>query len=286
MVMIAAVSTTVWAQEGGAAPAAPASSSGPGTMSVFKMFFNPVPANPGVLDWIGVFQVWLLVILSVVAVGLIIQAFLRNAKTRIMPPELIEQLQQMIAARQFREALELVRSEPSFFAKLMVSAFDQAPNGVAAMERAMEETGDVETTKLLRPLEFMSIMGNVAPMLGLFGTVYGMIVAFQGLVEAGGKPNPAELAGGISTALVTTFWGLVIAMPCVTCYVLIRNGVDAATSESIMIADELLKQVVSPKKAAAPGATAAAPAAPGSAAPKPRAAAPAPKPDSGNPPQT
>jgi biopolymer transport protein ExbB len=69
-------------------------------------------------------------------------------------------------------------------------------------------------------------------MIGLFGTVYGMIVAFQTIAASGGAADPAMLAGGIGTALVTTFWGLVIAIPALAAYATLRNGVDAASREA------------------------------------------------------
>jgi biopolymer transport protein ExbB len=89
-------------------------------------------------------------------------------------------------------------------------------------------------------VEYLNVVGNISPMIGLFGTVYGMIVAFQRLVAAGGNPDPAELAGGISTALVTTFWGLVVAIPALAAYALIRNRIDAMTSEALVVAEELI----------------------------------------------
>ncbi|MCC6580463.1 MAG: MotA/TolQ/ExbB proton channel family protein [Phycisphaeraceae bacterium] len=225
-----------------------------GTMNVFRMFFNPIPKSPSVLDWIGVFQVWMLVLLSVIAVGMILSAAMKNSKGRILPGDIVGQLQEMIANKQFREARDLVQADHSFFGRLMDAAFTEAPNGLPAMERALDETNDLEVTRMLRPLEYLNVMGNVAPMLGLFGTVYGMIVAFQGLVEMGGKPDPGALAGGISTALVTTFWGLIIAMPCVTAYALIRNRIDAAASESLLVAEDILKQIGQPGRKAAPAA--------------------------------
>jgi len=76
--------------------------------------------------------------------------------------------------------------------------------------------------------------------MGLFGTVYGMILAFQQLVASGGSPDPAKLAAGISTALVTTFWGLIVAIPALAAYALIRNKIDALTSEGLVIAEELI----------------------------------------------
>jgi biopolymer transport protein ExbB len=70
-------------------------------------------------------------------------------------------------------------------------------------------------------------------MIGLFGTVYGMIVAFQAVAASGGQADPALLAGGIGTALVTTFWGLIVAVPALLAYALLRNRVDAVLADAL-----------------------------------------------------
>ena len=93
-----------------------------------------------------------------------------------------------------------------------------------------------------RSIEPLNVLGQVAPMIGLFGTVYGMIVAFQSIVASGGSADPVALAGGIGTALVTTFWGLLVAIPALAAYAFIRNRVDAISSEAESTAIELLQR--------------------------------------------
>jgi biopolymer transport protein ExbB len=123
-------------------------------------------------------------------------------------------------------------------------------------------------------MEFLNVLGAVGPMIGLFGTVYGMIAAFYTIVDKGGQPNPADLAAGIATALVTTFWGLIVGIPAVAAVTLIRARIDANTVEGIMQAENLIGQFAPGKKlTAASGAAAPAPAAGSAAAtPKPRPA--------------
>jgi biopolymer transport protein ExbB len=77
-------------------------------------------------------------------------------------------------------------------------------------------------------------------MIGLFGTVYGMILAFGAIVAAGGSADPVALAGGIGTALTTTFWGLVVAIPALSGYAIIRNKIDELTVEATIAAEEIL----------------------------------------------
>jgi biopolymer transport protein ExbB len=108
------------------------------------------------------------------------------------------------------------------------------------MTHAAEQTADDLLAARLRGLERLNVLGQVAPMIGLFGTVYGMIVAFQTIASTGGAADPAMLAGGIGTALVTTFWGLLIAIPATSAYALLRNRAIAISDQALAQVDDLL----------------------------------------------
>lgn len=246
-----------------AAPAAAPTTSG---SNVFTMFFAPIPPAPRAVDWIGIIQIWIILLLSVVVLALIVQYYLRYRRVAIMPEETRSQLETLLNEKRYKEAIEFANGDKSYLGKVVASALNQASNGYSSMQRAIEETGDAETTKMLRPLEILNILGNVGPMLGLFGTVYGIIIAFNDLLLAGGKVDPGKLAGGISTALVTTFWGLIVAMPAVSAYALIRNMLDELTVEGLAMAEDLIKPFKPGAKKTAP---AGAPAAKGPATPKP-----------------
>lgn len=227
---------TVMAQD------APATTSAPSGTNVFRMFFAPFPpSGVRLVDWIGILMIWVILLLSVVVVALIIQFYLRYRRVTLLPDETREQLENMLNEKRYKEAIEFAGNDPSYLGKVVNAALTQAGNGYSAMERAIEETGDTETTKMLRPLEMLNVLGNVGPMLGLFGTVYGIIIAFNDLMLDGGKVDPGKLAGGISTALVTTFWGLVVAMPAVSAYAVIRNMLDEVTVEGLTVAEDIIK---------------------------------------------
>jgi biopolymer transport protein ExbB len=108
------------------------------------------------------------------------------------------------------------------------------------MERAMEEASEERTTKYLRQIEWLNLIGNISPMLGLLGTVWGMILAFQTLAASGGTADPTELSGSIGIALVTTLLGLAIAIPALAVYAIMRNRVDSLTSEAMVAAQDLI----------------------------------------------
>jgi len=118
----------------------------------------------------------------------------------------------------------------------------QSPHGYAAVIRGLEQTADEQTTVRFRRIEFLNVLGQVSPMIGLFGTVYGMILAFQAIVVSGGNADPVMLAGGIGTALTTTFWGLVVAIPALAGYAIVRNRIDEMTTEATLVAESLLGQ--------------------------------------------
>ena len=96
---------------------------------------------------------------------------------------------------------------------------------------------------LLRRIEWMNIMGNVSPMVGLFGTVLGIIKMFNAMAAVGGQPHPSQLAGGISIALVTTLWGLMIAIPALTIHGVFQNRIEMLASESAEQAEKTLSQI-------------------------------------------
>ena len=108
------------------------------------------------------------------------------------------------------------------------------------MMRALEQTADERATARLRRIELLNVFGQVCPMIGLFGTVYGMILAFGAIVASGGSADPVALAGGIGTALTTTFWGLVVAIPALAGYATLRNKIDELTVEATIVGEEIL----------------------------------------------
>ena len=189
---------------------------------------------------VGLAIIWLLLLTSSLSIGFMIKLLIDCRRETVIPDGTYRQLEQMLRHKQYREAIEFSKKETSYLGMLASSALTEAANGYREMEHAVEEAADAQITRMLRPVEYLNVVGNLAPMVGLFGTVYGMIVAFQKLVEAGGKPNPADLAAGISTALVTTFWGLVVAMPALAGYALIRNKIDSLGADGMLLAEQLI----------------------------------------------
>jgi len=189
--------------------------------------------------WIG-YALWLL---SFVTVGVMVRFFLMTRRGKAIPRDVLSQMRSLLRSEDYRRALELSGKDPSFLSGLVHSGLAEAPHGYEAMERAMEEAAEQRTISLLRQVEYLNLIGNVSPMLGLTGTVWGMILAFFTIVETGGTPNPAKLAGAIGIALVTTLLCLGVAIPSLSVYALLRNRIDSLASEAMVLSQELLSSV-------------------------------------------
>jgi biopolymer transport protein ExbB len=192
----------------------------------------------------GGWLVWFVLIpMSLLTISLIIQFFLVVRRSKLRPLTVEKQVQNLLKDPSPEKAMDFLQKEGSFLSRTLFVGLAETPNGRVAMENGMAEMLEQDTTDLLRKIEWLNLIGNVAPMVGLFGTVWGMINAFNQIVIAGGQPEPADLAGGISIALVTTWWGLVVAIPALAAYSFLRNLIDSISAEIAVSAENLLRNI-------------------------------------------
>ena len=194
----------------------------------------------GRIEILGTAVIWLLLCMSAGAIGLAIAMASNNRRQAILPDGFIEQMQEDISAKRFRDAMAHADASDSFIGRIMAEAMRQAPHGWNAVIRTLEQASEERTISRLRRIEILNIIGQVSPMIGLFGTVYGMILAFTAIVASGGAADPVMLAGGIGTALTTTFWGLIVAIPSLAACAMLRGHIDAMTAEATLAAEDLL----------------------------------------------
>ncbi len=166
---------------------------------------------------------WVIIFLSIATLALVIEFAVNVRRDKICPPELIDELEALLEEDEYQEALELCESEPNFLTNSLAAGLPRLNEGYPKVSEAIEAAAGIEAVKLQQKVSWMLFLSNVAPMLGLFGTVYGMIGAFKQIVALGAKVTPKDLAGGISAALVTTFLGLLVAIPAVSAYQYFRN---------------------------------------------------------------
>ena len=180
--------------------------------------------------------------LSVITGVLIVRQLLAVRPKILLPGGLTNQLAGLVGGGQVNQAMELAGRDDSLLGYMVHAALMESPMGYQAMERAMEEALDQQTASLLRKLEWLNVVGNIGPMLGLMGTVWGMIMAFVAIWETGGIPDPSNLAGAIGIALVTTLVGLGIAIPALSVYAILRNRLDELSNKALVFCQELILQ--------------------------------------------
>ena len=184
-----------------------------------------------------------IVLLSVYAVYLFLVRFFKLAKERLDTDELMARVNAAVRDRDLDLALDACEQHGGPVARVLQSALLRLPYGRQAVEAAFAEASLLEEQSLTRGLRPLATIAQVAPLLGLLGTVTGMIIAF-GEISVAGTGNPGLLAGGIGQALVTTAAGLIVAIP-----VLIGQNYLASRVDSILIEidrrrEELMANVV------------------------------------------
>ena len=178
----------------------------------------------------------IIILMSVVAVAFVIEHSITIRKERLMPEAAMNQLEELIARGDLPAASQFCEDPRNYsLATDVVLAglerFQSSEFGFADYKSAVEEAGEDHTARLYRKTDGLNIIGVIAPMLGLFGTVEGMMEAFNIVASTEGAAKPYQLADSISKALVTTWLGLVVAIPSMVAFSYFRNKIDSLVSE-------------------------------------------------------
>jgi biopolymer transport protein ExbB len=160
----------------------------------------------------------------------------------LIPPQLVEEVDNRLRQKQAKGALEACQQSESLLGVMMAAGISRVGRGY---DQALEYMGDIGQEKAMRlnhKLSYLSVIGSISPMLGLLGTVRGMIAAFAQIAGSGAQPSPAELSNNIQLALVTTFEGLVVAIPSLFAYSMFKNHLARTVTECEMITLELMSR--------------------------------------------
>jgi biopolymer transport protein ExbB len=172
-------------------------------------------------------------LLSFILVALLVMCFLQIRKAILLPPTLSEQFEQHLEAKEYQPAYELAKNDDSYLGHVLAAGMGKLQSGYPAAMTAMEEAQGEEQMKLEHKISYVSLIGALAPMLGLLGTVTGMVSSFKQIADNPGvAPKPDQLAAGISTALVTTLIGLWIAIPAILFFQLFKNWLEEINSDA------------------------------------------------------
>jgi biopolymer transport protein ExbB len=215
-----------------------------------------------IIDSAGWFFGPLLLLVSICLVTLIVLLAMDLRLGATIPPAFVDEFTDLVNKRQFKQAFELCRSDNSFLARVMTAGMGRLQYGI---EDAREASRDqVESVKAGKEqlINYLGTIGTLGPMIGLVGTVFGMILAFRRIAGSTTAPKADELAGDISHALVVTLLGIALSVPAIFCYAFFNNRLKRLALDSGNLADDLLTQMYHNSKKAAATPAAAVPAAP------------------------
>jgi biopolymer transport protein ExbB len=184
----------------------------------------------------------MLLVGSVSAGALIFRCLVEVRPGAILPAGKVRAMQEMIAAGRFRELRNFVQEDGALPSQVLRAAFD-AGGGRDSMREAAELAASEQVAGWFRKIEPLNIIGNLGPLVGLAGTVWGMILAFTTLGEAGGQASPATLSLGISKALFHTLLGLCLAIPCLLVFGFYRSVIDRHCTRAMVVAAEMVEHL-------------------------------------------
>ncbi len=164
--------------------------------------------------------------LSMAAVGLIVNNFLLLQKKKLTRDELLPGLLDQLARRDIDGASATCKANPCLFTDILEGGLERITTDeihIESIREGIDLTATARMSNLIKPINYLSNVGSVAPLVGLLGTVSGMIKAFQSL-SMGASANAEQMANNISEALVTTATGLIIAIPAMLFYFWFKNN--------------------------------------------------------------
>lgn len=195
------------------------------------------PAKAGLVEIVlsgGIVGAVILIILlslSFLAAYLVFDQVMTLRRKEVLPDGLSETVRQALLTARLAEADAACRREPSVLSVVLLSGLAEMDYGWQGVEKAVEDALAEQSARMMRRIEYLSVIGNIAPMVGLLGTVTGMIFAFQQVAATRGAAGAGDLAEGIYQALVTTVGGLVVAIPALAAYAVSRNRVDTLIAD-------------------------------------------------------
>ena len=185
---------------------------------------------------------YLIVLMSVVALALIIENFMTIKREKLAPTNVLDELEDLFEAENWKDAIELCERDKNYLTNVVGAGLAKLGHSFETMQASLREMQTEESVKLFQKIGWLSLISAMAPMMGLFGTVTGMFVTFSAIARAGTGVSPAHLAGGIKMALITTIFGLSVAMPVSVAAYALRNRVIRTSTEINAISDDLFER--------------------------------------------
>ncbi|MFM9964937.1 MAG: MotA/TolQ/ExbB proton channel family protein [Planctomycetaceae bacterium] len=204
------------------------------------------PETENMLIWLiktsGLIGAVILVI-SIFFVHRVVTLFLEFKPEIVSPPDLVEQIEALVAKRDFNGVYQASKKSESALGQLLVAGMTAMSSGLAEAREAMDRTGEAITVHMEKRISLLAVIGSLGPMIGLLGTLKGMIGAFSQIAISGTQIKPGLVAESISEALVLTFEGVAISVPAIYLFSLFKDRVATLTVDVQNMSDELIRKM-------------------------------------------
>ncbi len=205
----------------------------------------------------GVIGLFIL-ILSIYFVATVCRQFWELRLPIAVPPEILGRCQELLQQKDFKGIFAVVKDDDSFFSRLLTTGIGELPNGLAEARDVMERVADSIHVEMEKRISILAVLGTLGPMIGLLGTLLGMIQSFGVIARSDVQLKASQVAGGISTALLLTFEGVALSVPSIYFFSLFRNRVSVITTSASLEADQFLRHFAHAARAKGPAAAPAA----------------------------
>ncbi len=179
-------------------------------------------------------------------IGLVMAMYFLFTMTpnREAPPKLAQRARDQIRAGEFREAFKMCEGRDELLAKVLHSGLKMADHERFVIQEYMESEGERGAARLWQRISYLNNIGVIAPLLGLLGTVWGMIGAFSAIAWDSAQIKGINMANNVSMAMITTAGGLVVAIPCLMLYYYLRGRVISVVARVESLASEFVELIV------------------------------------------
>ena len=205
----------------------PAAEPGAETTAVGEETKDPDAPSDNFLIWFAGALGWRYCIaflfISFSFVAVLVMNLLAARRDAVCPRHLAAAFEAHLNEKRFQEAFDLAKADESMLGQMLAAGMSKLQQGYDKSIDAMGEVGEEENMKIEHRLSYIGLVGSISPMVGLLGTVDGMVASFMVIAASTTTPKPSVLAQGVSMALITTLVGLVLAIPAIISLALLKN---------------------------------------------------------------
>ena len=178
------------------------------------------------------------------AQSLVEQQIIELRQVNVAPPDLIAECERLVEEGNIKDLVTLVENDNSFLGKTLHAGLIELNYGVDEAREKLERTAEAETVNMEKKITILATIGTLGPMIGLLGTLKGMISSFVAIAISGKNLEASKVAEGISEALVLTFEGVLLSIPAIFLYAMFRGRISKFSVETTMLADDFLRAIV------------------------------------------